>query len=88
MVSFSFNRLCRPRKSELFCYPPIHPSPTPHLPRSERTGLSVLDPHPSIDLVWPNSWMEYLLHILFGVGLLVDIAKGEVKDSGKSLKTS
>jgi len=33
--------------------------------------------------------VEYLLHILFDVGLLVDIAKGKIKDFRKpSLKTT
>lgn len=42
---------------------------------------------PSV-LVWLNGWMECLFHILFCVDLLVDIAKGEIKDFRKaSLKT-
>lgn len=76
--------LCRLRKSGLLC------CPSPRLPESGRTGLSLtLYPLPSVDLVWLNIWMECLLHILFCLGLLVDIAKGEIKNFRKSsLKTT
>lgn len=44
---------------------------------------------PFIGLVWLNGWVECLFHILFCVDLLVDIAKGEIKDFRKaSLKTT
>lgn len=37
----------------------------------------------SLDLVWQNSWMEYLCYTPFCVGLLVDSPKRERKNFGK-----